>query len=740
MNLKDFLEKRDKPPELYWSLVIEKGWVQSGIWYIGEGAAEVIAVSPPAAWEEEDELVGACDAALSSSVAKLPENYEEPSKTVFGVASFWVKGGEITDEYLAKIKKVCTDLSLTPVGFVVLPEAIAHLFKSEDGTPLSAVIVGLGTDELEVSVFKLGNLVGTTTVARSVSLTDDVVEGLSRFEAAAPLPSRIVVYDGKGGELEDARDELTKANWDSKDEKGGSIKFLHTPKVEVLVSDRKVLATSLAGASEIGNISQVNSKIEDAAAQSNENLPRKEEIENVAPPPEATSAEDLGFVIGEDIAQKKQSVYQPIRPTPEIAFVKQPESSPALPVGNRNYLQKTKSLFHGFSSKFKIRGQAAAAQRNPRMSVYFVIALILLLVAGGAAYLWFVPKAVVTVYVSPKSYQEQVSLSFNSQGQFDESRALIPGSVISAAASGDKTKSTTGTKLVGDKAGGSVQVANGNGSPIHLSAGTILTSSGGLRFTTSAEASVSGQLIPGSPGTATVGVTAADIGAQYNLAKGEIFKVGVFDKSQVAATSQADFSGGSSQQIAAVSADDQKNLEDDLKNELTGQLLDQLSSKVNSDQVFVNDLSSQTVSDENFDHKVGDVADTLKLSLTLSATAVAADKAKLLQYATGSLKNKIPQGFALRNSQINFKFGFVGEKDGNLNYNADIKANFLPLIDINDLTKKISGKSTPVVENYLSTIPGYSRAEVKIQPNLPGPFALLPRVGKNITIEVASEQ
>ena len=150
MNLKDFLTNKESPPDLYWSLVIERGWVQAGIWYIGETSAEVLTISPGAAWETDSELVGACDAALSSCVSNLPENYEEPSKTVFGVSSSWVKEGEIQDEYLTMIKTVCTDLSLTPVGFVVLPEAIAHLYKSEEGSPLSSIIIGLGPESLEI--------------------------------------------------------------------------------------------------------------------------------------------------------------------------------------------------------------------------------------------------------------------------------------------------------------------------------------------------------------------------------------------------------------------------------------------------------------------------------------------------------------------------------------------------------------------------------------------------------------
>ncbi|HKB88641.1 MAG TPA: hypothetical protein VKC53_03240, partial [Patescibacteria group bacterium] len=344
------------------------------------------------------------------------------------------------------------------------------------------------------------------------------------------------------------------------------------------------------------------------------------------------------------------------------------------------------------------------------------------------------------IFVSPKSFQEQLNISFNTDGVFDESKAIIPGITATAQSSGDKTKSTTGAKLVGDKAAGSVQIANGNSSPINLAAGTILTSSSGLKFTTNIEASVSGQTSPGFPGTSTLAVTAGDIGAQYNLAKGEIFKVGVFDKSQVAATSQGDFSGGSSQQIAAVSDDDQKNLKAVLKTELSGNVVNDLQGKTSENQIFVDDLADLTETSAVFDHKIGDVADTLKLSLSINATGVIADKTKLEQYAADTLKDKIPQGYAIRNSQITFKFKFVSKQNGNLVYTADVGANFLPMTNSDDIIKQILGKTVPAAESYLSTVPGYTRAEVKLSTSLPGPFKTLPHINKNITIEIAADR
>lgn len=727
MNLKDFLTSRDHPPELYWSLVIEEGWIQAGVWYIGETAAEVVSISPGAAWSTEDELTGAVDAALSSAIQKLPENYKEPEKAVFGVSASWVKGGEITEEYLAKIKKLCTDLSLNPVGFVVLPEAIAHLYKSEEGSPLNAIILGLGSERIEISVFKLGNLVGTTEVSRSVSLIEDVTEGLSRFEGAVPLPSRFIVYNGKEGELVEAKETLLQALWEGNEK----IKFLHTPKAEILSPDRKVMATCLAGAAEIGHVSQVDSKDIQFTKESEEKIEEAEEIKNI--PVAEVSAEKLGFAVGQDISANANEIENVIPPQKvEPTTPPKPRFNPGKIVGN--YLQKTKNLFHSFSLK------SNAAPRMKNNTLIIVLVALILAIIAGALYWWFIPKAKITVFVTPKRFEQQVTLTFSSGGISDTATGTVPAQVITDTVSGDKTKSTTGTKLIGNKAIGSVQIANGNGTVINLSAGTLLTSSAGLKFITNSTASVSGQILPGSPGTANVAITAYDIGAQYNLAKGEVFSIGNYSKAMVAGISQADFSGGSSQEISAVSVDDQTKLETELKAELTQNSINNILAKVTGDQIFVNDLAGIETVSQTFDHKIGDQADSIKLSLNFKATGLAADKAKLIEYAKGVLQDKVPSGFTLNSDQIDFKFKFSAVQDGNYIYNVTIGANFLPQIDNQKIIKLILGRTPISTENYLSSIPGFGHAEITLSPHLPGPLGNIPRIIKNITLTVSAEQ
>lgn len=739
MNLKDFLANRDKPPELYWSLVLESGWVQAGVWYIGAKSAEIISTSPPTPWEVESELIGATDAALSSAIQKLPEEYKEPSKTVFGVPSAWVKEGEIVPEKLSVIKTLCTELSLSPVGFVVLPEAIAHLCKSEEGTPVNAIIIGLGKNDLEISVFKLGSLAGSTTVSRSVSLIDDVTEGLSRFEGASPLPSRFILFNGKGAELDEAKETLTAEPWED-----SKIKFLHTPKVEILVSERKVFATSLAGANEIADVSQINSKVEELDVQS---PPVVEAHNNVATPTEEINPSELGFSVGEDVSLKQ--TIQP-SPQPEEVEIKAPLPHqemqhpkplikiPTVGIDMGNYMQKTKQIFTGFSNKFHLPHQDHNMPRK-KTPTFVGIFLLLLFIIGMACW-WFLPKADITIYVTPKNFQENLTVALSKSGASDPEQGILPAQILEETITGEKTVGVTGSKTVGDRAKGEVQIQNGTAFPINLSVGSILTSSGNLKFTMDKAASISAALSPTSPGVAVVPVTADAIGAEFNLAKGEVFKVGNYPKAEVDGTSTGDFGGGSSRLISAVSAEDLNTIESQLMEELKGSALDKLEDKATENQYFVNNLVSLDIASQDFNHKLGDEADNLKLELALDAKGVAVDKTKLLEYTKAILGPKVPQGFVLRDSQITFEFTFEKEEDDKLVYKLATKANFLPQTDLESIKKQIAGKTPNAAETYLALVPGFTRAGVTLKPKLPGPLGLIPWVKKNITVEIVAER
>lgn len=245
----------NKEKEYFWSVAIEDGQIQAGIWTIHEDKAKILSIATPSHWADKD-LIDAADATLSSATQNLATEEEiEPTKAVFGLPPSWIEEGHIKKEFLEKIKSICDKLSLTPTGFVVLPEAIANFVKSEEGTPASAVIIGVGENLLDISVFRLGNLSGTVNVARSVSIVEDVLEGLARFTDVNPIPSRFLLYNSNKANLEEAKDQLTKEDLvgDFKDK----VKLLHTPQVEIIDPERKIIAISLAGASEIGSVTKI---------------------------------------------------------------------------------------------------------------------------------------------------------------------------------------------------------------------------------------------------------------------------------------------------------------------------------------------------------------------------------------------------------------------------------------------------------------------------------------------------
>lgn len=722
VDFKNFLSGKEEASskEYYWAVALEPDWVQAGIWKVKEKKAEVVSVSPATPWGEDGELISATDAALTSAIQNLAEDVSEPSKAVFGVSSVWVSKGQIKPEYLEKLKHLCSKLSLEPAGFVILPEAIAHFFKSEEGSPLSAVVLGVGNQNLEVSVFRLGTLVGTSQVARSVSIADDVSEGLTRFAGGDPLPSRFLLYNGKEGELEETKQALLKAQWDDYEK----LKFLHTPKVEIISPDKKVIATCLAGASEIADVSKVYTETDKEEIKEEKETP-SQEAENLVAPEKPVKPEDVGFVVGQDVAASK---------VPEEK--KEPDVEPAREPAPRF----EKRFSFGILDKMKKRlmGLKFPTSRKPLVLGGIIF---LLLIIVGFIFWWFFPKAVVTIYVAPKRLDEKITILVDTKARSpDFEERILPGKLIETSVSGDKTKSTSGRKTVGEKAKGTVEIRNGTSESIRLPAGTIILSANNFEFSLDSAASVSAASSPTSPGTANVDVTAEDIGAEYNLAKDESFKVGNYLKADLEAVATDAFSGGSSRDIAAVSADDQESLEEDLREELLDKAGQELKISVSENEFFIDESLVATTSARDFSQKVGDEAENLKLGLTIETSGLVVERTSLEDLVKEVLEDKVPSGFVLREDQIRVSFDLQESDDGVFEFLAAVDVNLLPEVKPDEIAKKIAGRYSPVAQDYLTTIPGFTRAEIDLKPKLPGRLGTLPHVVSNLTIELAAER
>jgi hypothetical protein len=692
----DFLQKPKEQKDNFWALLIEPEWISSAVWQITDGKVEIISSSPATRWEND--LIEPIDASLSSCMQNLPEDVSDPTKTVFGVPNSWIDGGNIKEEYLEKLKKICEDLSLTPSGFVVLSEAISHYIKQDEGAPLSGVVIGISDESLDVSIFSAGKLSGTTTVLRSISMEEDVIEGISRMSGGLEnLPSRIILFNQKEQELEEIRGILDNTDWN----KINGPKFIHTPKIEILDPNKKILAVALAGGSEMGEVNGVVENIQEPETAT-EKLPL-EEVDNIEEP-EGLTAEDLGFV--QEPINTVGNSNEVIVPPPHITM-------PTLPKFN---FKKPNIKFPKFNMSLGTKPLIMGG------------ALILTLLIVGFVLWWFLPKATVTVYVSPKKLEENITISLGKD---------INGESVDVEVSGEKTESTTGTKVVGDKAKGQVKIQNGTDFPINLSAGTVLVSTSDLKFVTTKSASISGALSPSTPGVATIDVEASSIGSEFNLGKDEVFKVANYPKSEVDATSTDPFSGGSSRQISAVSEDDKKKISKELTEELVSEAKQKLSGKVDSNKIIIDSSIKQEVTEEDYSNKVGDEATSIKLSLSLKISAIVVSKSELASISKKDLQEKVPAGFVLRDDQIMYDFG---ESGSDSEFDVKITANLLPSVDTTTIAKQIVGKYPQLAEEFLGSVPGFTGAEIRLNPSLKGRLGTLPHIYKNITVEVAAQR
>lgn len=724
--------------ENYWSLVLESGVIAAGVWKITDSTVDIHSVSKSRNFDEH-ELVEVADTVLSDAIKSFPEDEKEPSKTIFGVPPYWVESGTIKKDYLEKIRKVCVDLSLSPSGFVVLPEAIAHTIKVEEGSPLNGIIIGVGDKLVDVSLFKLGNLVGTVNVGKSVSIIDDIIEGLVRFSVKDSLPTRIILYGSDEKELEETKQALLSTDWGEK--ASGHVKFMHLPQVEVLRSQEKTIAVSVAGASEMAEIKSV--KFNGQVVESEVSTQESHEEANVSPTEDLTPA-DIGFVVDEDIADTDRE--EPKFGSAEIEERETYEHPAAKKSGFKLSLPKfTLPAMHKKKEEREEDHTLRKINRTPvsvvkKIAVTMVV-LLVVGVTGVGAYWWYIPKAEVIVMVSPKTLEEEQSIILDENiDQADTEKLTFPIKKVEVEVSGDKSKQTTGTQTVGEKAKGEVTIRNGTSQGVQFAAGTKLTGPGSLKFSLDESASVSAALSPTEPGSVTAKVTADDIGANYNLASGESLSIGNYPKSEVDGVVAGSFSGGTSREIVAVSQTDLNVLAEELEEELKQKGLSDLESKT-IDMRFIPDSVETEVLDRDFSNSVGDEASTVSLAMSVRVTGLAIPNEMIDTLAQTILADQVPSGFKLKREQIETVFELTDtEAEGVYEFDLSLTANLLPEVNTDDIINNVAGKYPPAAQNYLQTIPGYSSAEITINPRFPGRLGILPFVKKNISVEIVAER
>lgn len=171
-----------------------------------------------------EELLETIDKAVSTAEESLPDG-QSVNQTIFGVKQDWIDDGKIKKDYLVVLKKVCDELALEPMGFLVFTEAILHALQKEEGAPVSAILVEIGKKFIVLSLVRAGRIITTKRVHYKTPITTTVDDALKEFDIEI-LPARIIFFDGENKEK--LTQQFISHSWSK------SLPFLHVPQITVL--------------------------------------------------------------------------------------------------------------------------------------------------------------------------------------------------------------------------------------------------------------------------------------------------------------------------------------------------------------------------------------------------------------------------------------------------------------------------------------------------------------------------
>lgn len=748
-----FLHKKPTLPdrEYFFALEIDHGIIKSAVWSVINGKSQVLSVGSTEKWDDlsEESLITACDKSLTEATTRLDSSGKiQPEKVILGLPVDWLDADKIKSERMKMLRSLTQQLSLHAVGFVVTPDAAIRYLQHSEGVPPNVVMIGVWSGSIEVALARLGKVDGVQVVKRSANMVADVIEGLSRFMNVDMFPSRILLYDS-GMDLEDIRQQLLAHPWQS-----GSTKlhFLHFPKIEILPSEFSVRAISLAGGTEVAKaIGLIAPDTQLPPAEPAPSVPEMDAEPTPAAPSVAAPApipevplEELGFVIGEDITRMEEPEPDPTpasEPEPEYA-VEVPRRSP-FPEMTEDQIEKYNRRPAGPRVPFKLPAFSAPSLPKFGSLPLFIGLGVAAVVAGlGAAY-WFLPKATITLGITPKTLSHQFQVVANTESSGGES-GTIPARVVEYTATAEKSAATTGTKLVGERATGSVTLVNGTPTTKSFPAGTVLTSPSGLKFTTDESAQVasaSGTADPNSykPGQATVKVTASVIGAESNLSAGTQFRIGSFSTLDYVAKNDAALSGGSSRQVKAVSKEDVAGLRTETTQSVKDQAKNELSGQISPDDQLVAETITVSNPTEELSNKVDEEADEVTLRVTAKARGLVFAKSDINSLVTEQIKPQITEGYIVEGEPA-LRFTVREAKGTSVALVVDVSGDMVPGFNDQEIIQKVVGLSPRKATDYLSTLPGVSQVSFAFRPPLPTFILTLPHQEKNIGLITRTAQ
>lgn len=701
-----------------------------------------------------DELLTALDKAISTAEESLPEN-RETQKTIFGVPNAWVEDGHIKKSYLALLKKACEELGLTPIGFLITIEAVAHLLQKEEGAPASALLTEIGKQKLSITVIRAGKIIETHAIPIEKSIAESTDSLLRQFTKSEILPARIILLL-RHGTHDAIIQSLISHSWSK------SLPFLHVPQISTLPADFDIQAVLSGAATQLGFEiidKPIRRRIEKAPAVSldtthtfgfvrEKDLAKENEDEKTAPEPSSAKADDSEAVNPQLDTEKEQEIHEETQSQDSLLEDRTAISSVAPEVYSSPIHHSTQSvavhaimrMLLSFTSRIRFPTLNANVRfpSGNRKLLALAVLIFLGMVTAGILYITQL-RATVVLEITPKIIEQEKDILFAIDKENDFGKGVVGAETTTISEQGSLETSVTGKKEIGEKAKGSITIYNNSSETKTFQKGTLITSSNGLDFVldeSSTVASASGTASASRPGSSKADIIAKEIGKEYNLPSGTQFTVNSLSALVVEGKNETAFTGGSKKEVIVVAKADQDKITAELAKKLEKSAQTTLQEKTSKDTAILPLFVDTAFENKEFDKKIGDEAKSVTLKATISYQAVEYRKKDAEEFSRIVLRNQF-NTMKLSKKGITYAIDNLKKNINNdVSGKIHMKASLIPHIDEKKLKESLSGKSFDEARNIALQTAEISNIRIAFTPSLPVLPKILPKLPQNISIVI----
>ena len=647
----------------YWLIVVDNDQVTvSAVFHDGQ-KFNVASIGPSVDWDIDNPttISEATDKSLSdaASAASLSEE-NEPESAAFILPSFWVGiDGKIIGTKQSIIEILCRSLKFKPLGFISCDDAFVENVNTNENFPSSFIFIDLKKTRLDLSLVLMGKIKERITEHYNGDFNPASIEdSLRQLETDNSLPPLMYII---GAVDQTIVKKIQDYPWIGK--KALDI-FFHLPEIHFVNTSEMVTIYA-----NFVNNQLISEPTKAATPVVEESIIIKDNLNEVKP-------EDLGF------GQITNSIETPIVPPEpfEVPKIKKIKTFPKIKLPHFNFHPK-------FNFKFLWL-----------VSLLPIFVLLLLLVNHSS----------VTLFVTPYPINISKPLTLDSSiTTFDATSGNIPVIKQSFDLKVTANVPTTGKKIVGEKAKGSIIIYNKLDKTQNLAKGEILIDQSGKQYELITPVQVPGSTSDLAQGIIKLGqiktvIAAKDIGPEGNIAKDSqlTFKTSA---DNYIAKAETDFVGGTKQEINIVSKQDKVSLEAQLKEAIKVSIEEKIKNDITNLSGAIIDTAQQKQKRIDYLRDINEQTDTLSGNLEATVQVFVIDS-KQKDEIISSIVKQDPQyaNFSLE-PEYTLQFNIDEITDDNSKGTLSIAGEMLPVINTNAVKAKIAGKFEKNARKYLDS-------------------------------------